>query len=201
MKEIKNKEVIIGLLALIILCILAIGLIIRREFPKDEKKDGMFAVEEYAIEEQQKAEEPVAEALPAKTAMDADKNIAIKDESLQQAKVEQGAVISTKKKGEASAYHTEPTYKEYTGEDMWQLEEIYYYWKDYKLEAVEDLIRLPRVRTITNALSGTNDFYYYGEKDSKGNPNGYGLAVYADNAYYCGNWKAGKRSGQGMWYG
>lgn len=199
MKELKNKEIIIGLVALIVLSIVAIVLIVRREFPKNEEKDEMIVAQEMAIDDTQNDNIDNNKPAQASASMELQDKLAIKEEE-EQTVVADGEVISSKKIGEAAAFHTEPQYKEYTGEEMWQLEEIYHYWKEYKLDAVEDLIRLPRVRTITNELSGTNYFYYYGEKDGKGNPSGYGLAVYADNTYYCGEWKSGKRSGQGMWW-
>lgn len=214
MKEIKNKEIIIGLIALIVLCIVAIVLIIRRESPKDN----VPMVVEEKIEYEEGAEEEQMEALETAKAQVAAENLAIMDESdvkdtedsakketasanKETASVNKAdlALYSEEEVLAEGGYHTEPELKAYTGEDMWQLEELYNYWIDYKLEAVDDLIRLPRVRTLTNELEGTNYFYYYGQTDGKGRPSGSGLAVYADNTYYCGDWKEGKRSGQGMY--
>lgn len=198
MKELKNKEIILlGLTALIVLGILAIVLIIRRESNKHVAEDNVASVEEYAIEEQYAAAEeaePIQASLP-----DELNNLAITEEE-SQTEIEKGEIISTTKVGEAASFHTEPKLREYKGEETWQLEEIYYYWTEYKLDAVDDLIHLPRVRMITNELKGSNDFYYYGQTDSKGNPSGSGLAVYADNTYYFGDWKDGKRHGKGMWW-
>ncbi len=197
MKELKNKEIIMGLAALIVLCIIAIVLIVKRESGEDKAKGDAASIEEIAIEQEYAAAdvaEPIQASLPAEL-----NNLAITEEE-SQTEIEKGEIISTTKVGEASSFHTEPKYKEYKGEEMWQLEEIYYYWMEYKLDAVDDLIHLPRVRMITNELKGSNDFYYFGQKDSKGNPSGSGLAVYADNTYYCGDWKDGKRHGKGMWW-
>ena len=221
MKELKNKDVIIGLIVLIILCVAAIILIIRREFPDEEKKDYtvQISAEEEAPEEipvkaalggmtQEEAlaakaeaeilaiqQEAAAKAKENKTKVEENKNNLLTDTD----NVQDIAITTEKKADSLNAFHTEPQYKAYTGEEMWQLEELYFYWNEYKLEAVDDLIRLPRVRTMTNELSGTNSFYYYGETNSKGMPDGSGLAVYENNAYYCGEWKDGKRNGQGMW--
>jgi len=204
MKELKNKEIIIGLIVLIALCILAIVLILRRE-DRNDRAEGNVIVEEIPIEAEVAVEEEAEEVEPLQASvMDEIDNLAIVDEEPDadvgnsQTVIADGEIISNKKAGVGSEYHTEPKYREYTGEEMWQLEEIYYYWMEYKLDAVNDLIRLPRVRTLTNELKGSNDFYYYGQKDSKGNPSGSGLAVYADNTYYCGDWKDGKRHGKGM---
>lgn len=200
MKDLKNKEIIFGLIALIFLSILAIVLIVKRELPKEEKMDKKVLVEELQIEEAAEQEATYRDASIADNA-DEQMNIALAEEvskdSLAVAEAKANLAIYPK---EPSKYHTEPQYKEYTGDEMWQLEEIYAYWDEYKLEAVDDLIHLPRVRTLTNELEGTNCFYYYGGKDSKGNPNGKGLAVYEGNAYYFGEWKNGKRSGAGMYW-
>lgn len=203
MKDIKNKEIIIGLIALIVLSIVAIFLIVKREFPKNESKKNV-AVEELQIEEAfededaavDKEQEADKASTPAKLSLEEEKDEEDK-ESVAVAEAKANLAIYPK---EPNEYHTEPKYKEYTGDEMWQLEEIYAYWDEYKLEAVDDLIHLPRVRTLTNELEGTNAFYYYGAKDSKGNPHGKGIAVYEGNAYYFGEWKNGKRSGDGMYW-
>jgi hypothetical protein len=167
MKELKNKEIIIGLAALIVLCILAIVLIVKRESDEDMAYDNAASVEEFAIEEEYaaaEASEPLQASLPAEP-----DNLAITEEE-SQTEIAKGEIISTTKVGEVASFHTEPKLRAYKGEDMWQMEEIYYYWAEYKLDAVDDLIHLPRVRMITNELRGSNDFYYYGQTDGKGNP-------------------------------
>ena len=80
-----------------------------------------------------------------------------------------------------------------------QMAELYGYWDEYKLEAVNDLIRLERVRMLTKSLASSNEYYYYGETDASNVPNGKGLAIYADDTYYFGEWSKGLRSGNGMW--
>lgn len=80
-----------------------------------------------------------------------------------------------------------------------QLAELAGYWEAYHLEAVADLIRLERIRTYTIDLAGTNKYYYYGDVDANNVPHGKGLAVYADNTYYYGDWNKGEREGDGYW--
>ncbi len=80
-----------------------------------------------------------------------------------------------------------------------QLYEMYEYWFAGNLEAVRDLAHLERFEAMSYALSGSNDFFYYGEKDSEGRPQGMGLAVYANSQYYYGSWSQGKRQGSGTW--
>ena len=80
-----------------------------------------------------------------------------------------------------------------------QLKEMYTYWSDGNTDAVRDLAHLERFEAMSYTLKGTKDYYYYGDKDSSGRPNGKGLAVYADSQYYFGSWKDGIRSGEGTW--
>lgn len=80
-----------------------------------------------------------------------------------------------------------------------QLKEMYTYWADNNTDAVRDLAHLERFEAMSYKLSGTSDFYYYGDLNSSGLPEGTGLAVYGDDQYYFGQWKNGKRSGTGTW--
>ncbi len=80
-----------------------------------------------------------------------------------------------------------------------QLKELYTYWSDDNTAAVRDLAHLERFEAMSYQLSGTNDFYYYGDTNSDGKPNGTGVAVYGDDQYYFGQWSDGSRSGNGTW--
>lgn len=90
-------------------------------------------------------------------------------------------------------------YKKIAYEVEPQLKEMYGYWNDGNLDAVSDLAHLERFEIMSFSLSGTKDFYYYGEKNADGIPEGKGLALYANDQYYFGDWKSGQRCGQGMW--
>ena len=80
-----------------------------------------------------------------------------------------------------------------------QMEELLSYWESYNLAAVDDLIRLPRYRYVSQMLNGTNDYYYIGETLADGTPNGKGLAVYGYDRYYYGDFVNGLREGNGTW--
>lgn len=80
-----------------------------------------------------------------------------------------------------------------------QLKEMHDYWADGNVDAVRDLAHLERFEAMSYSLKDTKDFYYYGEKDDKDRPNGKGLAVYAGDQYYFGDFVEGKRSGEGSW--
>jgi hypothetical protein len=80
-----------------------------------------------------------------------------------------------------------------------QMKEMYTYWVDGNTEAVRDLAHLERFEVMSYSLSGSKDFFYYGDTTGDGVPNGTGLAVYANNQYYFGEWSEGVRSGNGTW--
>ncbi len=80
-----------------------------------------------------------------------------------------------------------------------QLTEMRGYWAEGNMNAVRDLAHLERFEVMSYSLSGTTDFYYYGDTNSEGLPNGMGIALYADDQYYYGQWVNGKRSGEGCW--
>ncbi len=81
-----------------------------------------------------------------------------------------------------------------------QMQEMYTYWADGNTEAVRDLAHLERFEAMSYSLSGSNDFFYYGDTTGDGVPNGTGLAVYANSQYYFGEWSEGIRSGNGTWF-
>lgn len=80
-----------------------------------------------------------------------------------------------------------------------QLAEMMAYWEDSNQKALDDLANLDRFKAMSWQLKGTDKFYYYGDKNGAGQPQGKGIAVYADNQYYYGDWVGGKRSGNGTW--
>lgn len=84
-----------------------------------------------------------------------------------------------------------------TNEEM--LGELQGYWGEGNLEAVEDMIQLAWYRKMSASLTDSNTFYYFGERNAEGKPEGMGTAVYAGNEYYFGQWKNGVREGEGEW--
>lgn len=186
-KIFEDKEVIIGLIIIVILGAIALSLLIRREVQHQEKETIATEVsddEEVVIYEE--AEEIALSSIHIVTQDDANK-------------------VSQKQKKEVSLYgilgsekYTPCSLTERKQEDG-QLKELFEYWDAYKLDAVAELVRLERLQKVSKELEGTDKFYYYGEVDRLGRPSGKGLAVYEDNTYYCGEWKDGVRHGKGMW--
>lgn len=79
-----------------------------------------------------------------------------------------------------------------------QLKEMSVYWEAGNQKALDDLANLDRFIAMSYQLRGTQKFFYYGDKNSNGLPEGRGIAVYADNQYYYGDWKNGVREGNGF---
>lgn len=80
------------------------------------------------------------------------------------------------------------------------LNEALPYFADNKQDAIRDLAHLKRYVKLSSELKNTNQYYYIGDVNSDGQPNGKGLAIYEDNSYYYGDWAAGVRSGRGAWF-
>ncbi|MCR5398688.1 MAG: hypothetical protein K6E68_04035 [Lachnospiraceae bacterium] len=199
----KNKqfmiEAIVGCVVLITLIIFAIWLLLRKELPTDTAKE--IAVE---AEDVRETTEPVdmdtenAVSVPDADVTDKTTDVTESDRSkgIDVSKVQRDKKL--KGTGELPQVYTPGKALKYSDDD-YQMPELYGYWDEYKLDAVSDIIKLERMRKITDKLKGSNDFYYYGDKDAEGRPEGKGLAIYANNTYYFGDWKAGLRSGNGMW--
>ena len=182
-------EAVTGLIVLITLIVFAVWLIVRGS--NKGSGAGDFS-EEAAVEQARMEEEIVAETDPGKNeAAESDGKPGI---DLAEAERTQ----KTKATGELPQTYTAGEPREWT-EDNYQLPELYSCWDKYELDAVSDLIRLERMRKITDSLADSNDYYYYGDKDDEGNPHGKGLAVYANNTYYFGGYSHGVREGDGMW--
>ena len=79
------------------------------------------------------------------------------------------------------------------------LAEMMDYWSKGNVEAVEDLSGLAHYRAMSASLQGPSYFYYYGDRNEAGKPDGTGIAVYGEDQYYYGQWADGARSGEGTW--
>lgn len=80
------------------------------------------------------------------------------------------------------------------------LNEALPYFADNKQDAIWDLAHLKRYVKLSKELEGSGRFYYQGDVDADGRPNGKGLAIYEKNSYYYGDWSHGVRSGTGNWF-
>ncbi len=188
-------EAAAGIVLLVILIVIAASLLFGK---KDEKFELNQAKEEATVSEKIVADE-LDEAVTEDSAHPAEERIST-EVNAEEVKAADATELnrSARVMGELAQVYTAGQKLDYT-KDTYQLPELYAYWDNYQLDAVADLVRLERVRTITDALGKSNDFYYYGSTNNNGQPNGKGLAVYANNTYYFGDWNNGKREGTGMW--
>ena len=80
------------------------------------------------------------------------------------------------------------------------LNEALPYFADNNQDAIWDLAHLKRYVKLSEELKNTDQYYYKGDVNSDGKPDGLGLAIYENNSYYYGEWSDGMRSGTGTWY-
>lgn len=91
-------------------------------------------------------------------------------------------------------------YEDYSYQKEFILQEMTEYWKANRIDAIYDLAALRRYRKLSYSLKDTKDYYYLGERNADNEPSGKGLAIYADDTYYYGQFVNGKRDGEGSWY-
>lgn len=187
-KTFKDKEVVVGLIIIIILGAIALSLLVRRET------------------QHQKNEPVLTEAKDEMIGSISKEKIETVAEEAEEIVIHDTAEIASFKQGKEISLYSILGNEKYSQcflterkQDDGQLKELFEYWDAYKLDAVAELVRLERMQKVSQELQGTNKFYYYGEVDRLGRPNGKGLAVYEDNTYYCGEWRDGLRHGKGMW--
>lgn len=80
------------------------------------------------------------------------------------------------------------------------LNEALPYFADNNQAAIWDLAHLRRYVKLSEGLKDTGNYYYTGDVNGSGKPDGKGLAIYEDNSYYYGDWSNGVRSGNGTWF-
>lgn len=182
-----DKEVLAGLIVIVVLACIALVLLIKREAGADRRTDRI-------TKEAKQSEDTVTSGLGEEEIALANLQV-ISEENIRHREEEK---IFPLYEILGSSWYQPMSLTERKQEDN-QLKELYEYWDSYKLDAVGELIRLERLQKISEELKGTNKFYYYGSVDKLGRPSGKGLAVYEDNTYYFGEWKEGLRHGKGMW--
>lgn len=178
-------ETIIGVALLVILIGIAAFLFYRKEVKKDQPEETV--TEQLADNTVTETEIVTSDEVEESETTTSDPAADLAEESRKELP-----------EGEYSQEYIPGKMLEYKKDDS-QMLEICAYWEEYHLEAVWDLIKLPRVRTLTTELKKSDDYYYCGSVNAEGLPNGRGLAIYARDTYYYGDWKNGLRDGTGMW--
>lgn len=180
----------------LIILILAVTLIVNR-VKKDsdgQTEDLQQSIMDYA-DENRTAE--TSSAVSAQPSPSAGKESSTENETAEDTEEEQMIPSPTPYKEIMEAGKTD--YSKVKFDKDAQLQEMMTYWEDNNQKALDDLAKLDRYIAMSWQLKGTTDFYYYGGVNANGQPEGKGIAVYADNQYYYGDWKEGVRSGTGTW--
>lgn len=203
-----KKPVTVILLAIIIILLLCIAglLLIMSNKQKDSAKDSTEALQQdiadYANEQKQNdkiTSAPTKEAVIVKppdnaTAQPSEETQKPGNEPSDETQLESTTIDKT-----AIVVDVEDENDiSYTKEFI--LNEMLPYFADSNLDAVWDLAHLKRYVKLSAGLKGTDSYYYMGDVDANGAPNGQGLAIYENNTYYYGSWEHGVRSGDGRWY-
>jgi type II secretory pathway pseudopilin PulG len=185
-----TTAILLGIIAVLIICIIVLlsFMISRRKAENQEAaKDLDQAITEYAQEQKQQELDMGEQTVDG--AFSADKEDENTDSQLTADDSDKTAIV-VDVEDESDVSYT----KEYI------LNEALPYFADNNQDAIWDLAHLKRYVKLSKELEGTNSYYYQGDVDADGEPDGEGFAIYEQNSYYYGEWSHGVRSGQGTWF-
>lgn len=195
-------SVLLAVIAVLLICIIVLIVVLpgRRTQQEAKQSDDQLqqSIAEYAQEQKQKESEAqtfgkaiVVEPSPkSKDGQDSLKEQASSEPAGAAAQDSSKTAVIVEDEDEDDISYT----KEYI------LNEAFPYFESNNQEAIWDLAHLKRYIKLSGELKGTNSYYYQGDVNDKGKPDGVGLAVYEENSYYYGEWKDGVRSGEGRWF-
>ena len=191
-------RILLGIIAVLLICILVLLLLVsiqNRQKPQDLQQN----ITDYAkqqenleqtLEEEPQQEQTVEQGKPLETQIELTEDVEEElKEEIASADDEKTAVVVDIEDESSEAYTKE-----------FILKEAYPHFEANNQDAIWDLAHLKRYVKLSKGLEGTGDFYYQGDVDSEGKPDGTGLAIYEKNSYYFGQWSHGVRNGQGTWF-
>lgn len=191
--------VLLGVIVVLLACIIVLLILMpaRRQGSADSGTDLNQSITEYAQEQKQQdmsvdttANAIVVSPSEEQEVSDKDKEENTDAETEPAAEDDDKTAIVVDVEDESDVSYT----KEYI------LNEALPYFADNNQDAIWDLAHLKRYVKLSAELEDTNSYYYQGEVDSEGQPNGKGLAIYEQNSYYYGEWSHGVRNGEGTWF-
>ena len=189
---------LLAIIAILLICILVLLLVVftqSRQKPQDLQQNITDYAKQQENLEQTLGEEPQKEQTseqgkPLETQIELTEDVEEElKEELASADDEKTAVVVDVEDESDEAYTKE-----------FILKEAYPHFEANNQDAIWDLAHLKRYVKLSKGLKGTGDFYYQGDVDGEGKPDGTGLAIYENNSYYFGQWSHGVRSGQGTWF-
>ena len=191
-------RILLGIIAVLLICILVLLLLVsiqNRQKPQDLQQN----ITDYAkqqenleqtLEEEPQQEQTVEQGKPLETQIELTEDVEEElKEEIASADDEKTAVVVDIEDESSEAYTKE-----------FILKEAYPHFESNNQDAIWDLAHLKRYVKLSKGLEETGDFYYQGDVDSEGKPDGTGLAIYEKNSYYFGQWSHGVRNGQGTWF-
>ncbi len=193
-----TTKVLLGIIAVLLICIVILlcAVFLRGKKEDAADQDLQQAITDYAKMQQEMEQQIIQETdVPSRTKKPVQATTPV-EETVEKAEEE---VVSEKDELEAAVVDIEDESDEaYTKEFI--LKEAYPYFEANNQDAIWDLAHLKRYVKLSRGLLGTGEYYYQGDVDSEGRPNGTGLAIYEKNSYYFGEWSHGLRSGRGSWF-
>lgn len=193
-----TTKILLGIIAILLICILILlGAVFLRSKNDDvTNRDLQQTIADYA-KKQQELEQQIIEEKDIVPEKEEAVQIPLTEEPAEEAVEEEP--VWEKEEMKAVVVDVEDENDEaYTREFI--LKEAYPHFEANNQDAIWDLAHLKRYVKLSRGLLGTGEYYYQGDVDSEGKPNGTGLAIYERNSYYFGEWSHGKKSGRGTWF-
>lgn len=195
-------KILLGIIAILLICILILLAAIFLRGKKDDiaKQNLQQTITDY-VKEQQELEQQTIQtqdiSLQKEEVEEETAHLLLTEETTE--KVFEEDPVSEKEEMKVVVVDIEDENDEaYTKEFI--LKEAYPYFEANNQDAIWDLAHLKRYVKLSSGLLNTGEYYYQGDVDSEGKPNGTGLAIYERNSYYFGEWSHGKKSGTGAWF-
>lgn len=214
LQEILHKPymttVLMGIIVVLLICIIVLIVMPSRRASRQTgaEADLQQSITDYAQEQREKENEPdqnktsdaivVTPSKPEKTDQNSKEDSEEEDEKEAETELSKLPEAADGDKTAVVVDIEDENDEAYTKEFI--LNEALPYFADNKQDAIWDLAHLKRYVKLSKELEGSGKFYYQGDVDGDGRPNGKGLAIYENNSYYYGDWSHGVRSGNGNWF-
>lgn len=200
-----TTKILLGIISILFICILLLlgAMFLRGKRDDAANEELQQTITDYAKKQQELEQQTIQDGdVPSKQKDDASfgKEEPEKAESVSEAALEEDEEpVSEAEEMKATVVDIEDESSEaYTKEFI--LNEAYPHFEANNQDAIWDLAHLKRYVKLSRGLLGTGEYYYQGDVDGDGKPNGTGLAIYEKNSYYFGEWSHGKKSGKGTWF-
>lgn len=192
-------KILLGIIAILLICILILLAAIFLRGKKDDiaKQNLQQTITDYVKEQQELEQQTIQTQDISLQKEEETAHLLLTEETTE--KVFEEDPVSEKEEMKVVVVDIEDENDEaYTKEFI--LKEAYPYFEANNQDAIWDLAHLKRYVKLSSGLLNTGEYYYQGDVDSEGKPNGTGLAIYERNSYYFGEWSHGKKSGTGTWF-